>query len=321
MRQFRVYGYTLATDHPLVSFLDPSDKKPDVVFACQPGGSTHAEPGTLVYESVLPGAGDEGLFSLFRVSDGFRLYYSGTADFLIRGDRIDCHLHDADYTYWVEIALLGPVFSFWLELHGSIALHASAVVQPAGAIGFIASSKSGKTSLASSFVKDGAGLLTDDILPLYLSQEGDVMARPGYPQMRMWADQARVFAGDPSRFPLAHPDFDKRRIPAATFGNFHDAPAQLSALFLPERSSASDSVGVSLTRVPTQDALVILLQHSFAAAVLERMPEMQVQRLRTLAAILQRIPVFRLNYPEGYERLPGVREQIISFLERLGDSG
>jgi hypothetical protein len=321
MRQFSVYGYTLATDHPLVSFLDASDREPDVVFTCQPGVPVHDEPGSLVYASVLPGAGDEGLFSLFRMSDGFRLHYSGTADFLIRGDRIDCHLHDPDYTYWVEIALLGPVLSFWLELHGSIALHASAVVQSVGAIGFIASSKSGKTSLASSFVKEGAGLLTDDILPLYLSQGGDVMARPGYPQMRMWADQAQVFAGDPSRFPLVHPDFDKRRIPAATLGHFHGTPARLSALFLPERSPACDAKGVTLTRVQTQEALVTLLQNSFAAAVLERMPEMQVQRLRTLAGILQRIPVFRLDYPEGYERLPGVREQIISFLERLVDSG
>jgi hypothetical protein len=320
MRQLSVYGYTLATDHPLVSFLDPSDKEPDAVFTCQAGGLTHAEAGTLVYQSVLPGAGDEALFSLFRMSDGFRLHYSGTADFLIRADRIDCRLHDPEYAYWVEIALLGPVFSFWLELHGSIALHASAVVQPPNAIGFIASSKSGKTSLASSFVKEGAALLTDDILPLYLSEEGSVMARPGYPQMRMWADQARVFAGDPAAFPLVHPDFDKRRIPAATLGNFHGTPARLSVLFLPERVSAPDSSEITLTRVQTQEALITLLQNSFAAAVLERMPEMQVPRLRMLAGILQRIPVFRLSYPEGYDRLPAVREQILRFLEGRDDS-
>jgi len=328
MNRVHVYGYTLETDHPLVSFLAPSDEPPDLVFTCTADFEPPRESGELIYESVLPGAGDEGLFSLYRMERGFKLHYSGTADFYIGNDQIHCHLLDPVYDYWVEIALLGPVLSFWLELRGSIALHASAVVRQGKAIGFIAASKSGKTSLAASFMEDGARLLTDDILPLHLTERGGVMARPGYPQLRMWPDQARVFAGDPARYPLAHPDYEKRRVPAAVIGGFHGDPAPLSALLLPERGGPAPPAppgppapplgapsGVTLSRVPTQEALMILLRSSFAASVLERMPEMQIRRLGILAEILQKIPVFRLEYPEGYDRLPEVRNRLIQLLD------
>lgn len=323
MTRVLVYGYTLETDHPMVSFLASSDEPPDLVFTCRADFEPPRATGELIYESVLPGAGDEGLFSLFRMEHGFRLHYSATADFYIQDDQIHCHLLDPAYEYWVEIALLGPVLSFWLELQGSIALHASAVVRNDSAIGFIAASRSGKTSLAASFMEDGTRLLTDDILPLHLTDRGSVMARPGYPQLRMWPDQARVFAGDPARYPLAHPDYDKRRIPAAIIGGFHADPAPLSALLLPERGGpgpAGVPSGVALSPVPVQEALMILLRSSFAASVLERMPEMQVRRLGILAEILQKIPVFRLKYPEGYHRLPEVRTRLVQLLEGEGVS-
>src|SRR5690606_6250785 len=139
-----------------------------------------------------------------------------------------CELLNPEDAYWVEIALLGPVLSFWLELRGIVALHASAVAVGEAGIGFVAGTKAGKTALAASFVEAGARLLSDDILPVHpISPDGRLVARPGYPQLRMWPDQAVRFAGDPKAYPLAHPDFDKRRIPASRIGGFHSGTVPL----------------------------------------------------------------------------------------------
>ena len=318
--RYRVYGYTLATDHRMTSYLAPSDAEPDVVFVCRP--SLEEAPGReeLVYRSLLPGAGDDGLFSFFRLGDdAFRLVYPTTADFVIRRDRIDCRLFDAQYAYWVEIALLGPVLSFWLELRGSIALHASAVVEAGEAIGFIATSKSGKTSLAASFMAGGAALLTDDILPLHRTEVGEIMARPAFPQLRMWPDQVRAFVGDHSSFPRAHPAYDKRRIPAAAVGAFHAEAVRLGALCLPERGPHHASADITVSRIGGHEAFMSLLQSSFAAAVLERMPEMQQRRLSVVADILRRVPVYRLSYPHGFEHLHDVRSKVAKLLARSAD--
>jgi hypothetical protein len=313
MPRVSVYGYTLQTGHPLVSFLEPTEAEPDVVFTC--GSGPPASNGTpdLIYESVLPGTAEEGLFSLYRLKEGFKLRYAGTADFYIDEDRIHCHLLDPHYAYWVEIALLGPVMSFWLELRGSIALHASAVVAQDVAIGFMAGPEAGKTSLAASFVKRGARLLSDDILPVHPSPGGGVVARPGYPQVRMWPDEVRRFAGDPGRYPLAHPDHDKRRIPVSVLGSFHGEPVRLACLMVPERRP-EPGADIVLERLAGAEALMTLLRASFAAAVLEHMPEMQARRLSLVARILRSVPVYRLRYPAGFDRLPRVHAKIMQAL-------
>lgn len=321
MRRYRIYGYILQTDHHLTSYLTPSEEKADLEFVCRPSAEEAPASQQLVYRSVLPGIGDESLFSFYRLGDdSYRLFYSGIADFVIRRHHIECRLFDPQYAYWVEIALLGPVLSFWLELRGSIALHASGVVETGEAIGFIAASKSGKTSLAASYMTGGAELLADDILPLHRSEAGQIVARPAYPQLRMWPDQVRAFVGDPSSFPLAHPEFDKRRIPAGVLGDFHDGLVRLGALCLPERARPDECADIAVSRLGGTEAFMLLLQSSFAASVLEHMPEMRVRRLSLVADIVRSVPVYRLVYPHGYERLPDVRSRIARVLSHTADS-
>ncbi len=54
---------------------------------------------------------------------------------------------------------------------------------------------SGKSSLAASFMQNGHPLLTGDILPLEQNTDGAFFARPGYPIMRMWPEEALRFLG------------------------------------------------------------------------------------------------------------------------------
>jgi hypothetical protein len=316
MARYKVYGYVLETEHPLVSCLDDTDESPDLIFSLvdSPPPPSELSPA---YQSSLPGFGDEAAFSLYRAADHFTLRYSGSAEFYIRRDRIDCHLLDPQYEYWVEIALLGPVMSFWLEMRGHIAIHASAVVVDGEAVGMMAASKSGKTSLAASMMRAGGALLSDDILPLSLLN-GRPVARPGYPQMRMWPDQAQRFIANYQTLPLAHPDHDKRRVRARDIGRFHEAPAPLSAILIPERRDEPSAP--ELTSVPKAEALFTLLRGSFAASVLESLPDFQKRRLSQLSDILRYVPVYRFTYPAGYDRLDDVREWLLDRLTAISSN-
>jgi hypothetical protein len=44
------------------------------------------------------------------------------------------------------------------------------------------------------------------------------------------------------------------------------------------------------------------------------MPEMQARRLSLVARILRSVPVYRLRYPAGFDRLPRVHAKIMQTL-------
>ena len=104
----------------------------------------------------------------------------------------------------MEIRLLGPVFSFWLELQGIPVLHASAVLVEGQAVAFLSSNYGGKTSLAATLMQAGHPLLTDDFLPVERG-DGLYLGRPGYPTMRMWPEEAEHFLGSYEDLGLVHP--------------------------------------------------------------------------------------------------------------------
>ena len=307
MACYSIYGLSLESDVQLHTVLEPSPNSPYLRFTCTTEDVVRDVDRILLYESPERGENGAAMFELYRVGEAFLISYPKSVDFYISTDTIRCHLHDPNLLWWVKILLLGPILSFWLELKGMLCLHASAIVTEQGAAGFLAFSKAGKTSIAASFVQSGAALLTDDILPVLVDEDGKVMARSGYPQMRMWPEQAEYFAGDANRFPRVHPHKSKVRVPVRELGTFHEQPAKLRALFLPQRQDPSIAGDITIDPMGTQDALMLLLSSSFPAPATRHVPEIQASRLEVASRIIEEVDLYRLNYPEGYDRLSDVR--------------
>lgn len=239
------------------------------------------------------------------------------ADFYLYPEHILCHIHAPEKMIDVEIALLGAILARWLERQGTAMLHASAVVTEAGAVAFLATSQSGKSTLAASFVDAGYALLTDDILPV--GQRDDaVLAAPGYPQMRMWPEVAAHFLGEYEHLPLVHPAANKRRVrlDAAQWGVFCLHPQPLAAIYLPERDTGTTGAVITIAPCGRAEALFSLSAHSFAGPHVNSIIRQQ-QRMALLRTVVQRVPVYRLRYPSGYAHLPAVRQAILANLESL----
>jgi hypothetical protein len=214
----------------------------------------------------------------------------------------------------IEVHLLGLVASLILERKGVLALNASAVVRPAGAVGFLAFNQGGRTSLAASFVQAGDPLLTDDVLAV--RPKADIpTAAPGHPQMQMWPEQAAAFLGGSDRFRRVLPTASKRLIPVDVIGSggFCTNAQPIAGLFVPERVDEQNRE-IVIERMPPSEAFRTILSNGFISEIAEA-PGLLRSRFASITHLVGVTPVYRLKYPTGVRHLPDVRRAILARIE------
>lgn len=310
LERYRWFGRVLATDLPFVVRLPEGTGEIDVTYTRIDG--EECKDYRRIFPTELP-PGAEPWLEAFVREDRFRLRCVGYADFEIASDRIDCRLAGGTLAE-AETFFLGLVSALWLESKGALCLHAAAVVAPLGAVGFLGFNRAGKSSLAASFLAADIPLLTDDVLALDLDDRQGVLAQPGFPQLRLWPGSAEQLVVNAHELEPVHPDFEKRRVPVGGggLGTFHDAPAVLRALMLPDRRGSE----IEITRLTPREATIELVRHSFLGALGEAAIGVG-PRFDRLVAVAERVPVFRLAYPNGLEHLAKVRGAILERLSAL----
>lgn len=270
---------------------------------------------SLVYRSRTLMADGEPFLIAYRLGDAILLQFNGGYVFSVGDQRIGVRMTDPAQHHDVQTQLLGAVLAFWHEQRGAQALHASAVVLNGVAIAFTANSRAGKSTLAASFVHAGAALLSDDIVPCRIAG-AQVIALPGFPSMRLWPAEAGHFIGDFSQLDFVHPEIDKRRadVGQGDFGIFHDAPAPLACIYVPERYD--DDAGVpriKIAHMSRSEALVELARLAFVMRLTQN-TQSPGARLDVLAHIARAVQMKRLRYPSGYAHLPAVRDAVMKDL-------
>lgn len=314
LRRFRWYGRVLATDLPFVVRLPEAIGTAEVTLKLVDGSDrpdAGHERGRRIFPADCRTENDSWL-EAFVERDRYRLRCVGLVDFEISGDRIECRLSGGTPAE-AEAFFLGLVSALWLELRGALCLHGAAVATPLGAAGFLGFNRAGKSSLAASLLAAGCSLLTDDVLALDV-EPNRIFARPGFPQIRLWPASAEVLVADAQELEPVHPDFDKRRVPIGPqgLGAFHDQSEELRALFLPDRTGGA----VELSRLAPRDVAIELVRHSFLGALGEAAIGV-TSRFERIVAVAERIPVFRLAYPNGLEHLGTVCQAVLERLETL----
>jgi hypothetical protein len=304
----RLFGFTVVSDFPFTVELPLDYNSPRLTLRISDRPVLLENPiFPPVYVSPLRDAQGRSLGCLYRGEEGETFRFSRAGDFRVRSNQIEVYMSVPDQEF-AEIRLLGPVLSYWLEKQGIPTLHASSVVVDGLATAFLSKSGGGKTGLAAAMMQAGFPLLTDDILPVE-DRNGTFLARPGYPQMRMWPDEAEHFLGGLEDLPLVHPVVTKRRVAvgAGGFGAFHDAALPLGCIYLPERLADGP---VEIHEIRPRDALIELVRHSFSSHLVEAVG-LQPRRLDLFARLVMQVPVRRLRYPSGFERLPEVVERLL----------
>lgn len=306
----RLFGLSVTSDFPWSSSLPAGDPSQGLTFTL----SSHPFDQALttpIFTSPFHDQHGENLCLLHREPQGEILRFSEAGSFRIRQDRFDAFIPGARLDL-AELRLLGPVLSYWFELRGLPTLHASAVAVNGRAVAFLSHHGGGKSGLAAAMVQAGFPLLTDDLLVLE-EMEDRWEARPAYPEMRMWPDEAAHFAGPPEDLPLVQVDSEKRRVAIGDggFGSFLDASVPLACIYLASRRLEGDG-GIEIQPVLRSEALIELVRHSFSPRLVEA-AGLQPARLDRLARLVRAVPVRRLVYPSGFDRLP----EVVRFLHNL----
>lgn len=321
-RRVSIFGLVLATDFPLANRLEDAAGPPDLRFTCASEAPLPVswQRLTPIFESPLRAADGSSVTTLFRLEDCEVLRFRRSVDFYLWPERIVAHLIDPAHAHEVEIRLLGTALSYWLERRGIAALHAAAVDVEGRAVAFLSGNRGGKTSLAATLMQAGHALITDDLLAVERLGDG-FLARPGYPQMRMWPEEAAHFTGGYVDLATVHPELTKRRVPvgAGGFGSFCDASRPLERIYLPRRRPPAEGRSeVEITPRSPRDAVIDLVRHSFSPFVVEA-TGLQDGRLTFFSRLVERVPVCALDYPAGYDRLPRVARGVLRDLGRGPD--
>jgi hypothetical protein len=313
VQRYQVYGIVVASDLELSWPLVSAASTPDLVVtrASEPPVELEWSRLTPAFSRSL--SDDEAGWDLayHPLVDLDVIRVRDAADHYIYRDRIFCHTTEPDLDWLLEIHLFGMVLALWLERRGVPTLHASAAVVDGSAIAFLGTKGGGKTTTATAVVAAGHDLLADDLLALDIdrvpgrARRGTgVRARSGYPVLRLWPEQADHFVGGHEDHPLVHPEHTKRQVRVDQgLGGFRAGSAELARIYLPRR--VTGDVPVEIERVPSSEALLALLEHSFLA---EQMAGLGLARDRfePLADVVRRVEIRRLRYPSGFERLPQV---------------
>jgi hypothetical protein len=230
------------------------------------------------------------------------------------GDRIRYRLPEGTPEGTLRHLLLDQAVPRALTLRGFLVLHASAVVTPWGAVGFMGASGTGKSTLAAALAREGWPHLSDDSLVLEpRAGEPSPIARASYRGIRLWPEGASRLVSESAGAPVA--PFTSKRLfgpadtPAVTFAA-GDAPlARLYALAAPEDPAGT----IRVAPLGPREALITTIGQSFRLGLLERpLIERDLQRLHM--AIPSRL-CRTLHYPRDHARLDEVRRALIADLE------
>lgn len=305
----------MASDYAFAGRLAPSAEDPDVIFQIVADPPVHDvwETNVPLYLSPYQNLDGQSRLSVYAMPAYYVMRYAGVADFYLFERHIFCHLLHPGHEGMAALHILPAVLSLWLEITSQvIALHASTVVAGGKAISFLAHTGRGKSTLAATFIQAGDHLLTDDIT-LIEDKQGIFTARPGYPSMRLWPDEAQYFRGAYEDLDIIQDGYEKRRMPVGdqTFGEFWDFITPLACIYLLQRRrSSGQPQDIRIEPLAPRQAVIELIRYSFASRINDALGR-NALRLTFFSHLVQEIPLRRLSYPSGHDCLPEVRSAIL----------
>jgi hypothetical protein len=208
-------------------------------------------------------------------------------------------------------AVLGLALPHLVYARGSHLLHASCVSLGGGAVAFLGAPRSGKSSTAAALLRHGWRLVSDDALPVIIS-EGGVLAQPAFPAIRLFTPTARLFAGGDRERPVPiHPRVPKCWVHVDQAREWHSSsPLPLRCLCLLDRSGAPSA------RLFGRHAILTVLGASYQSpAVDPRRLDRDFDVVHRLAAT---IPVVRLAVPQEIPPLDRLGDRVLTELAALG---
>ncbi len=192
-----------------------------------------------------------------------------------------------------------------LFLHGSAVSIVNEAGNEGGAIAFLGLSRSGKTTLAGAFAKQGHPFLTEDVIDLRL-RDGTYWLEPKSSTLRLFHDSAHHLLGSDLKMPEID---EKHDVDGGSTLPFADEAVPLRMLFV---LGTDQGAPLSLRRYSPPEALAALLPHAFILDVEDK------SRLRAhfsrMADLTEEVACYALDYTRDYAELASVLNAVLTTL-------
>ena len=207
----------------------------------------------------------------------------------------------------ILLFLMGSAMGALLHQRNILPLHASAVQVDGKAVLFTGPSSIGKSTLACGFQKRGYALLADDVCAVSANENGEALAIPGFPQLKLWADALKKLEEDRkglNRVRLDQ-DFEKYFVP---FDNAGNSPVPVRSVFVLDTTNTDK---FEIDPLKRGDKIDPIINNTYRPRFLEGLGGKK-EHFKQCAAVAAKAGVIRIIRPRKGFRL----DELMDLVER-----
>ncbi|MEH6943979.1 HPr kinase/phosphorylase [Bacillus sp. JJ722] len=234
----------------------------------------------------------------------------GTAIFKIKdGNRIIVSPISNSVEDEIRLYLLGTCMGIILLQRKILPLHGSAVDINGKAYAFIGDSGVGKSTLAAAFLQEGFQLVSDDVIPVRLSNDNIPIIIPSYPQQKLWQESLTAFGIDSKQY---RPLFEREKkfaIPVTS--SFSNEPLPIVALFELVKTEQGE---ITLHKVNQLEQFRTLLSHTYRNFLVPRLGLSEWHFIES-AKILTKIHMYQMQRPNTGFTVKKLASQILDVIK------
>jgi len=299
---YSVYGLSLQSEFPIPELLSDSTALAGR-GAFDVNVSFGAIPPDWASPVTLGADGQQESWAERRAEQNETLcVFSGVGRFLVAaGHRVTVEPEPGVDPSLMRHLLLGPVLAHLLWQRGIFTLHSSVVAIHSQHAGFVGVSGEGKSTTAAALEARGHALVCDDIAAL-TERDGRPHVLPAFPRIRLYADSVEGIGDDPERYPWVHPLIAKR---SKGVGRFIAHAVPLDRLYV-----LATGDRLLIEPMAPRDAIMELIRHTYYVHQYAPLFGFK-QQMEQAAAVVLKVPVFRLTRPKDLARLP----ELVGLLE------
>src|SRR5690625_3370209 len=192
----------------------------------------------------------------------------------------------------VRIFILGTCMGVILMQRNILPLHGSAIVIDEKAYAIVGDSGAGKSTLASAFLKRGYQLLSDDVIPITLTEDDIPIVTPAYPQQKLWLESLNEFGIESKSL---RPLIDREtKFAVPVLDQFFAKPAVLAGIFELTRIDDDDII---VSQIQSLEGLSTLFYHTYRNFLVERM-DMMEWHFNITAKMMDHLNIYQISRPK-----------------------
>ena len=263
---YRIFDTTLHCDFPLPELPRASDGDCSLSVTMGKGDLDQFETQGFEIAFEWLGYNESVVCWVERKGDEYLFVFPGNSTFHISSDcLISCYLHEGSTMQMLRHLLLNQIIPRYLATMGRLVLHASAVTLENGkSVAFLGNSGFGKSTLVSSFHRNGATLINDDCILLECGENG-VTAIGGLVAIRLFPDSVNAVFTESTGFTNYTPYTDKQQLFLKDqVSEKVPEPCVLDAMFLLNDPDEASSDTVSISPVSGSEAMIAMIYSAFS---------------------------------------------------------